>query len=50
MLLELMLHDISIDPTCINGYSSTELTHSAIAAFVGSGKVDIGFGMQPAVA
>ncbi|KAG0188456.1 hypothetical protein DFQ28_004796 [Apophysomyces sp. BC1034] len=50
MLLDLMLRDIGIDPTCINGYASTELTHSAIAAFVASGKADVGFGVRPAAA
>ncbi|WP_422393401.1 substrate-binding domain-containing protein [Mycetohabitans endofungorum] len=50
MLLDLMLRDIGIDPTRIDGYASTELTHSAIAAFVASGKADVGFGVQPAAA
>jgi molybdate transport repressor ModE-like protein len=50
MLLDLMLRQIGIDPDRINGYASTELTHSAIAAFVASGKADLGFGVQPAAA
>jgi molybdate-binding protein len=32
----------------VNGYASSELTHSAIAAFVASGVADVGFGVEPA--
>ncbi|MDE1183570.1 substrate-binding domain-containing protein [Paraburkholderia sp.] len=48
MLLDLALREIGIDPDRVNGYSSTELTHSAIAAFVASGMADVGFGVEPA--
>jgi molybdate transport repressor ModE-like protein len=48
MLLDLALRQIGIDPARINGYATTELTHSAIAAFVASGMADLGFGVQPA--
>ncbi len=48
MLLDLALRGVGVDPDQINGYASTELTHSAIAAFVASGMADLGFGVQPA--
>jgi molybdate transport repressor ModE-like protein len=48
MLLDLSLRKIGVDPDQINGYATTELTHSAIAAFVASGMADLGFGVQPA--
>lgn len=48
MLLDLALRQIGIDPGEIDGYATTELTHSAIAAFVASGMADLGFGVQPA--
>jgi molybdate transport repressor ModE-like protein len=48
MLLDLALRQIGVDPDQINGYATSELTHSAIAAFVASGMADLGFGVQPA--
>jgi molybdate transport repressor ModE-like protein len=48
MLLDLALRRIGVDPDRVNGYASTELTHSAIAAFVASGMADVGFGVKPA--
>ncbi|WP_244816035.1 substrate-binding domain-containing protein [Caballeronia sp. Lep1P3] len=48
MLLDLSLRGVGVDPDVIDGYASTELTHSAIAAFVASGMADLGFGVQPA--
>jgi molybdate transport repressor ModE-like protein len=48
MLLDLALRRIGVDPDQVNGYASTELTHSAIAAFVASGMADVGFGVEPA--
>ncbi len=48
MLLDLSLRGVGVDPDQINGYATTELTHSAIAAFVASGMADLGFGVQPA--
>jgi len=48
LLLDLALNSVGIDPDRINGYASTELTHSAIAAFVASGMADAGFGVAPA--
>jgi molybdate transport repressor ModE-like protein len=44
MLLDLALRKIGVDPDRVNGYASTELTHSAIAAFVASGMADVGIG------
>lgn len=48
LLVDLALNSIGIDPERINGYASTELTHTAIAAFVASGMADAGFGVAPA--
>lgn len=48
MVLDLALRQVGVDPDRVNGYASTELTHSAIAAFVASGMADIGFGVEPA--
>ncbi len=48
MLLDLSLRGVAVDPDRINGYATTELTHSMIAAFVASGMADLGFGVQPA--
>jgi len=48
LLLDLALNSVGIDPDRINGYASTELTHTAIAAFVASGMADAGLGVAPA--
>ncbi|MFP6558388.1 substrate-binding domain-containing protein [Paraburkholderia sp. B3] len=48
MLIDLLLTRIGVDPGRVNGYASSELTHSAIAAFVASGMADVGFGVEPA--
>jgi molybdate transport repressor ModE-like protein len=48
LLLDLALTELGVNPATINGYATTELTHSAIAAFVASGMADLGFGVQPA--
>jgi molybdate transport repressor ModE-like protein len=48
MLLDHALRKVGVDPDRVNGYASTELTHSAIAAFVASGMADVGFGVEPA--
>jgi molybdate transport repressor ModE-like protein len=48
MLFELALQAAGVDPARIAGAPSTELTHSAIAAFVASGMADVGFGVEPA--
>lgn len=48
MLLDLMLRKNDVDPAQVHSQASTELTHSAIAAFVASGMADLGFGVEPA--
>jgi len=48
MLLDLLLRKNGIDPDQVHSQTSTELTHSAIAAFVASGMADMGFGVEPA--
>jgi len=48
MLLDLLLRKHGVDPDQVHSQASTELTHSAIAAFVASGMADLGFGVEPA--
>jgi molybdate-binding protein len=48
ILLDSLLRSQSIDPARITGYDSGEFTHAAVAAFVGSGMADVGFGVEPA--
>lgn len=48
LLIDLALRRVGVDPEQVNGYASTELTHTAIAAFVASGMADVGFGVAPA--
>jgi molybdate transport repressor ModE-like protein len=48
MLLDLLLRKNGVDPERVHSQASTELTHSAIAAFVASGMADSGFGVEPA--
>ncbi|GLU32401.1 substrate-binding domain-containing protein [Trinickia caryophylli] len=48
LLIDLELRRAGVDPERIDGYASTELTHTAIAAFVASGMADVGFGVAPA--
>jgi molybdate transport repressor ModE-like protein len=50
MLLEMMLQEAGIAPESINGYNSTEFTHSAVAAYIASGMGDVGLGVRPAAA
>jgi molybdate transport repressor ModE-like protein len=48
ILLDLLLRKNGVDPDQVHSQTSTELTHSAIAAFVASGMADMGFGVEPA--
>jgi len=48
MLIDMLLMRIGIESERVNGYATSELTHSAIAAFVASGMADVGFGVEPA--
>ena len=48
ILLDGLLRAAAIDPAQITGYGSGEFTHAAVAAFVSSGMVDVGFGVEPA--
>jgi molybdate-binding protein len=50
MLLEMMLQEAGIAPDSINGYNSTEFTHSAVAAYIASGMGDVGLGVRTAAA
>jgi molybdate transport repressor ModE-like protein len=45
-LLDSLLAESAIDPNAIVGYEHGEFTHAAVAAFVGSGMADVGFGLE----
>jgi molybdate transport repressor ModE-like protein len=46
-LLDCLLDAGGVDATAISGHEHAEYTHAAIAAFVGSGMADVGFGLEP---
>ncbi|ALD91272.1 LysR family transcriptional regulator [Cupriavidus gilardii CR3] len=48
LLLDLILRARGIDPARIEGYSNGEFTHAAVAAYIGSGMADVGFGVETA--
>lgn len=48
LLLDLILHARGIDQNHIEGYSNGEFTHAAVAAYIGSGMADVGFGVETA--
>ncbi|CAN7220905.1 ModE molybdate transport repressor domain protein [compost metagenome] len=48
LLLDLMLAARGIDTARIEGYSNGEFTHAAVAAYIGSGMADVGFGVETA--
>jgi len=48
LLLDLLLAARGIDATGIEGYSNGEFTHAAVAAYIGSGMADVGFGVETA--
>ena len=45
-LLDALLAQAGVDPTAIVGYEHGEFTHAAVAAFIGSGMADVGFGLE----
>jgi molybdate transport repressor ModE-like protein len=45
-LLDALLAAADIDADAIVGYEHGEFTHAAVAAFVGSGMADVGFGLE----
>ena len=45
-LLDALLAEAGVDPDDIVGYEHGEFTHAAVAAFVGSGMADVGFGLE----
>ena len=45
-LLDALLEAARVDPGTIVGYEHGEFTHAAVAAFVGSGMADAGFGLE----
>lgn len=46
ILFDLLLESAQIDPRRIQGYDTTEYTHAAVAAYVGSGMADAAFGVE----
>jgi len=46
LLLDALLADAGVDPAAIVGYEHGEFTHAAVAAFIGSGMADVGFGLE----
>jgi molybdate transport repressor ModE-like protein len=46
LLLDMLLRKASIRPEDIRGFENCEYTHAAVAAFVASGKADVGFGIE----
>lgn len=48
VLTELLLHQAGLAPRDVNGFDDTEITHSAVAAFIASGMADAGIGVQTA--
>jgi molybdate transport repressor ModE-like protein len=48
VLTELLLQQAGVQPHQVNGYADTEITHSAVAAFIASGMADAGIGVQTA--
>jgi molybdate-binding protein len=45
-LLDCLLEQARVAPDAITGYEHGEYTHAAVAAFVGSGMADVGFGLE----
>ena len=45
-LLDALLAAAGIDAAAIVGYEHGEFTHAAVAAFIGSGMADVGFGLE----
>ena len=48
IILDLMLEQEGIAGLSINGFERVELTHAAVAAYVASGKADVGMGVEAA--
>jgi molybdate-binding protein len=46
LLLDALLQRADVDVRSIEGYEILEYTHAAIAAYVGSGMADAGFGLE----
>ncbi len=46
LLFDLLLQQADVDTRTIDGYESVEYTHAAVAAYVGSGMADVGFGLE----
>ncbi len=48
VLTELLLQKAGLAPRDVDGFDDTEITHSAVAAFIASGMADAGIGVQTA--
>jgi putative molybdopterin biosynthesis protein len=50
LIVERLLHQARIAPSDIRGFTREEFTHAAVAATVGAGNADCGFGLRAAAA
>ncbi len=48
IILDLMLEQEGLSGLSVNGFERIELTHAAVAAYVASGKADVGMGVETA--
>lgn len=48
IILDLLLEQESVTGLNVNGFERIELTHAAVAAYVASGKADVGIGVETA--
>jgi molybdate transport repressor ModE-like protein len=46
LMFDLARQHAHIDAASINGYETIEYTHAAVAAYIGSGMADVGFGLE----
>lgn len=46
LLFDLVLQRTGINARAIEGYENAEYTHAAVAAYIGSGMADVGFGLE----
>ena len=47
LLIDQLLEEAGIEAQRLEGYQTEEYTHAAVAAYVGSGMADAGFGVEP---
>jgi molybdate-binding protein len=47
LLIDQLIEEAGVDHQRLEGYQTEEFTHAAVAAYVGSGMADAGFGVEP---